>query len=479
MNCQKIYSFLKPIITKGLFSLCCLSFLLVNSLKAQNALYVSKQSLQYSYFTGQASKTTDQFNKGIANVRVTGPIKANVTPNFSINPNESKTWDGKIIPDIRNIPDPGQLVKCSIIGDYDITFSRPDGTGGPLPKGAVIVGKKLVNNSGANGQSGVFQIINLKGTTNIPIDLYSISCSFTQFPTEVCPKKQFTVKAIGYPEGGEYLWGDGTVGQSHNFSISKDSILSVTYQIQGVTYKIKKSIKIGNSNPWVETENQNPNKPKLELEDKLSQLIYSLPGADKLTVEGPFVTTKFHTRGCCQDSSNIQAEKETYGMVTYKVKGSHINLNERPYVSNFVRHFNKFGYSYKVIGSYSTKMSINSDFQGKYRDRVSTCSTSCLSENADLSIPFNFNVSVKGVVLLKKLGSSKNSITQIPFDSKDINCSTKLIGKIYNNYPSCNSGLKYKAGFLESTLNIQVNPGSYNLTFPIQIAPGYDLIRNY
>src|SRR5436309_817754 len=105
---------------------CCAVIYSIDSFSQAMQIYVSKQTGQTSSFSGSKSKTTDQYEQGTVTIKKTGPISYTVTPNdFSIGPNQTKTWKGLVQADVANIPEPGTSVPASITGYYYVTFSKP------------------------------------------------------------------------------------------------------------------------------------------------------------------------------------------------------------------------------------------------------------------------------------------------------------------------------------------------------------------
>lgn len=89
-------------------------------------LFISKQTGEYNEFSGSDSKTTDKHEEGSVTITKQGPVVWQVTPpEFSIAPNETKTWTGSVKPDAANIPAPGTTTPASVRADYQVYYARP------------------------------------------------------------------------------------------------------------------------------------------------------------------------------------------------------------------------------------------------------------------------------------------------------------------------------------------------------------------
>jgi hypothetical protein len=206
------------IITLGLTLFCG-----VSGFAQATDLYISKQTGEHSLFTGSHSKTTDQYENGSTTVTTTGPIQWNVIPNeFSIGPNQSKTWYGTVWGDVGSGPAPGTSVPASITGTYQVTFSRPTNTNS--------TGHELITQNGA--ETVTFTVHSVKVDA---VDSLSI-----------CPNTEKVMNAVGYPVGGTYSWtaGNGVTivagGNTNEPTIKCTapgmSTARVTYTIGGVSY---------------------------------------------------------------------------------------------------------------------------------------------------------------------------------------------------------------------------------------------------
>ena len=206
---------------------------------SQTALYVSKQTGEFSNFSGSQSKTTDKYENGSVSITTTGPIQYTVDPSdFSIGPNETKTWDGKIFPDVGSSPDPGNSVPAKLNGHYEVHFK----SGGIWDADE----DKWVTEGTVKDQSG-----------DVPFDFIVYSIKVT-LPDTICigQAKSGTASAVPFPAGGgSYSWsvlsGNGVSlsnTTSQTVSIQLNDTTSVTpvkvvFKIQGVSYSAVTMVK--------------------------------------------------------------------------------------------------------------------------------------------------------------------------------------------------------------------------------------------
>jgi hypothetical protein len=186
-------------------------------------LYISKQTGEHSIFTGSQSKTTDQHESGSVSISTSGPIQWSLIPyQFSIGPNETKTWYGTVWGDVAAGPAPGQSVPASITGNYQVTYSRP-----------------------TNNNSTGHEIVNTNGTESVSFIVHSVNVESTD-SVLLCPDQEKVLHSVGYPAGGTYSWVSGngvTITAGANTSeptikcaVPGLSTARVTYMIGGVSY---------------------------------------------------------------------------------------------------------------------------------------------------------------------------------------------------------------------------------------------------
>ncbi len=211
----------------------------VSVLHAQK-LYVSKQTGEYSSYTGSQSKTTDKNENGTVTITTQGPILYSVTPNdFTIGPNETKTWVGKVYPDVSNSPAPGLSAPAKLNGHFQVHFK----SGGIWDAEE----NRWVQEGKVSDQSG-----------DVPFDfnVYSIKVSI---PDTICigQSKTGEVDALPYPEndGGSFSWSvlSGTAVSLSNTNSKTVTIklndttsltpIKVVFVIQGVSYSAVAMVK--------------------------------------------------------------------------------------------------------------------------------------------------------------------------------------------------------------------------------------------
>ncbi len=208
---------------------------------AQDAvpLYVSKQTGEATTYSGTGSKTTDKYENGICNMSSAGPILYSASPNsYSIGTNQTKTWDGKVWGDVGNAPAPGSSANAKLMGDYTVTYSKPN------PK----------------APGGHEMVTDQKGNVTINFIVYSINVTAAD-SIPLCAGREIAIPATGYPEGGTYSWTAGpglviTGGQGSETLTLKDkggkpSFISVKYSFAGVSYTRTIKINVRNDDPTV------------------------------------------------------------------------------------------------------------------------------------------------------------------------------------------------------------------------------------
>jgi len=206
------------------------------SIVAQNHLYVSKQTGEFTKQNGEGSKKTDDYESGTVNVTAEGPLLWNVNPNdFSIGPNQTKTWTGWIQPDPAKAPEPGTSVQAILKGDYNVTFSRPGGGSGGNVIGGYDCGKCPVHADG-----GHHDIVNKIGTETREFTIYSIKIDIPDKTN--CILGQAQLSADAFPPHGQVTW-TTPAGQlngnpvNYNIPAGVGSFpVSATLNIDGVTY---------------------------------------------------------------------------------------------------------------------------------------------------------------------------------------------------------------------------------------------------
>jgi len=213
-------------------------------LSAQNALYVSKQTGEFTKQNGEGSKTTDDYESGTVTVSAQGPLLWNVNPNdFSIGPNQTKTWNGWIQPDPAKAPAPGNSVQAILKGDYNVTFSRPAGGSEGSIIGGYDCGKCPVHPEG-----GHHDIINKIGTETREFTIYSIKIDIPDKTN--CILGQAQLEAEVFPPHGNVTWttpAGQLQGNPANYNIPAgvgNFPISATLNIDGVTYTDVGSVKV-------------------------------------------------------------------------------------------------------------------------------------------------------------------------------------------------------------------------------------------
>lgn len=222
-----------------------LSILISLPAASQYFLYVSKQTGEFSKHNGNGTKTTDDYESGTVTVTAEGPLKWNVNPaDFSIGPNETKTWAGWVAPDPAKAPAPGNSVQAILKGNYNVTFSRPAGGSDGNIIGGYDCGKCPVHPEG-----GHHDIINKIGTEQREFTIYSIKIDIAD--DIQCVNGVAELSAEIFPgHGGEVIWTTPTGqlnGQNVQYGLPPTLMnipVSAKFTIEGVSYQDAGTIKV-------------------------------------------------------------------------------------------------------------------------------------------------------------------------------------------------------------------------------------------
>lgn len=232
-------------------------------LAQSSALYVSKQTGEISTYSGSASKSTDKYEKGNVIISKNGPINYTVNPNsLSIGPNESKTWHGTVTPDAGSAPAAGTSVGASILGNYDVQYSRPQGTG----SGGTVLSTYNCNGGIDDGcayhgpSGGMHEIVRKTGVDSVTFTVYSIKVTLPDtitLPAGTGNTAVGTATATSFPaSGGSFQWTSmsphltiisGANTQTPTLQLDDttvtNSVVKVKFIIQGVSYTTQAVVK--------------------------------------------------------------------------------------------------------------------------------------------------------------------------------------------------------------------------------------------
>ena len=198
-------------------------------------LYISTQTGEYTSFSGSAERSSGKYEEAKANLSVKGPIKFSVDPgNFTIGHDETKQWHGKIYPDAKNAPKAGNADTAALMATYNIDY---------------IKGRVLSLANGQEKKPGV-EVVS-KGIAVANFIVYSVNVKLSSNTYSICGRGN-TIKATGYPAGGEYTWKSltgavklspsGTAGNVNivfdynNIGTTDKDTVVVKYSISGVNY---------------------------------------------------------------------------------------------------------------------------------------------------------------------------------------------------------------------------------------------------
>ncbi len=219
-------------------------------------MYFSQQTGQGSSYSGSYSKATDRYENGNFTVSVNGPINYSLDPNqFSIAPNENKTWNGTVQVDASTAPQAGTQSAATLSINYQIGYSRPYGTG---TSGDVTSTYYCSDNGSASGNGGcthhnntpgAHEIVTESGTHPLEFNVVSILVSV---PDEIClgPTGEKDITANAFPLNvGNFTWSSNNPNVQITNSASQtahiklldtnvhNAIVKVRYEINGITYE--------------------------------------------------------------------------------------------------------------------------------------------------------------------------------------------------------------------------------------------------
>ncbi|MEX0967003.1 MAG: hypothetical protein WD077_07180 [Bacteroidia bacterium] len=219
----------------------------------QTMLYVSKQTGEFSKLNGSNEKTTDQYESGQVTLSTDGPISYSMDPDeTSIGPNETKTWNGELFPNIAQAPAAGTSVDAQVSGDWDVEFSRPVGAG----SGGTVLSTYTCSGCAYHGTDnpGEHEIVNKLGTEVVPVTIYSIKATIPDIDTFCAGEvgSPFTVETFP-PHGGDFLWttnnpavtlmdADKQTVKVALTGVPGMALLNVKWTIEGVSYTDQRNI---------------------------------------------------------------------------------------------------------------------------------------------------------------------------------------------------------------------------------------------
>jgi hypothetical protein len=231
--------------------------ILLQFASAQNdgniSLYISKQSSEFSKYSGSIQKSTDKHESGSVTLNTNGPITVATDPQqLTINPNESKTWTGTISADASAGPQAGQSANAKLTANSTTQYSRPKGT--PTSSGETVLSTYQCGKCSNHPNGGEHEIVKRVSSYEKEFIIYSLNVTL-EGKDIVCKGSSIILSAKGYPDGGAYSWKSlnesviGVTGNEANGTVTCKTAggygtgeVEVTYTIEGVTYKEKKKI---------------------------------------------------------------------------------------------------------------------------------------------------------------------------------------------------------------------------------------------
>jgi hypothetical protein len=229
----------------------------------QSYLFYSKQTGQYTHWSGSASITTDRFEHGWIKIdSVTGPILWHIDDSLEIDINQTKSWAGWIMPDTSLIVDTG-WIKANLHAEYDVHYSKPHESeelvGYPMyvlyTKNEVTEGTDTCTGGCGfiphNGIKGVHDSIHSTGSIDIDINIYSISIEIDEAKTSFvlnssgnliatlvskpCPADVYNVaEKITWETPDGLYSGQNVTCPISSWMPDQNILIIVTYEIQGI-----------------------------------------------------------------------------------------------------------------------------------------------------------------------------------------------------------------------------------------------------
>jgi hypothetical protein len=236
--------------------------------KAQTPLYISKQTGEISTYSGNQSKTTDKYEHGTVTLSKEGPITYDVNPALSIGINETKTWNGTVKPDPASAPEAGTSVTAKLKGDYDVTYSRPQGGGGP--SGTVLstynCNEGVDDGCAYHGPGGgMHEIVQVTGQQSLDFIVYSIKVTLpdTIFLSNLGEGNSASGSGepVSFPDRPDaFLWTslsplvtiDNPNSKNPTITLSDKSVTNakvrVKFTVEGVSYTTEAVVKYSECN---------------------------------------------------------------------------------------------------------------------------------------------------------------------------------------------------------------------------------------
>lgn len=235
--------------------LTCFAMVLQAQSPSATVLYISTQTGQYTFYEGGYQKSTDKHENGSVTLTPSGPISYSVDPSdLSIGVNQSKSWTGKIFPDLNNAPAPGTSADAKVTGDYTIYYSRPQGSGSD----GEVISTYTCKRCDIHEDGGTHEMVRKSGSEVLAFTVHSVNVTAPD-SMNICPNTVFNAAAEGYPTGGTYLWTAGSnvtiTGGANaevvNFKTNAAGAgsLTVTYTIEGVRFS--KTVQVNSTDPTV------------------------------------------------------------------------------------------------------------------------------------------------------------------------------------------------------------------------------------
>lgn len=449
-------------------------------------LYVSKQTGEKTTYSGSYDKTTDKYESGTVTLTTEGPINYSVDPeDLSIGTEESKSWTGQISPDTENAPEPGGTVQANLVVNYDINYSRPEGSGG----GGTVVSTYECSPHAKKGcathaENGTHELVNEVDKQYVPFDVISIKVDISG-PATVCKGDTVEYTASAYPGTGTVTWSNGTTGNSATYVITEPVTVSATYEIEGVTFSDSISVNVTGGSPWVfgvgvpSFEGWTKQLTKVEKIKATTKVVLSkAPGSIEVT--GPTIGFSYEQRDCCADGvPKENGEKKVTGTITGGIYAKDIPCASPPWTAQIELNKQMYGYVFSISFKYGLFLNAGAELAGSIGYKVNECKgEDCFTGSIGLNFPISFTLKGGGSICLQSANASagmckgtnqdgsacgnstKNNcgycyqhtsqswwcFTCPSFEVAPAAISSNLYGSVTYNEESCDAGFKASAG---------------------------------
>ena len=486
--------------------------------QVQNNLYISKQGNQVgSYYSGSYSKSTDNYENGTMTITATGPITHTIDPAaLTIGTNQSKSWTGQVKPNPAAIAGAGLTVDAQLKGNYTIQYSRPKGT----ENDGTILSTHTCSGCAyhGTGNHGEHEIVQKNGVDSLQFSVISIKLELSG-DTLVCDNDTVEYTATVYPStGGTVTWSTGQTGNKIKIRLKKDTDLTATLAIGGVTYSDTLHVRVQPMPDWdtykltvFEGWSKEFAEKAKEIKKITNGVMKNVPA--KVTVKGPEASFTASIRDCCKqgvlvDSGQTKGEAVIAGSVEASVP-----MLSPPWTAQIEIRKQKYGYVFTLSLKYGLFLDMAANLEGRLGYMQDACiPDECMTGGLGLDIPLKLSATASGTVCIASANRPSSQCSGITvagnrcerlttnlcgycsssngpnvdkhtsqswwcwgcpeFEVTPAALSTNLYGSIDYNKNSCNEGMTATAGIGKVVFTASVGVAGYNLDWEYEIWGG-------